>query len=123
MALNLRKLTAFRAGLPDAIDRGTARAAALVNDLAVQLAPEDEGDLKATGRVEPDAGQGDGTYRVVFGGASGPNKFVDYAPAVEYGRTDEPNYPAQPYLTPAAREIDIKAEIKAEILALKRVLL
>lgn len=118
MALNLSGLQAFAAGLQAAIDRGAHRAATYVTDLAVDLAPEDEGDLKATGRVEPDAPDGSGQARVVFGGASGPHKYVDYAGIVEHGNPDEPNYPAQPYLEPATKAIDVKAEIAAELRAL-----
>lgn len=117
MPINYAKLAAFRAGIPAAIDRGVRQAAVHITDLAVQLAPEDEGDLKATGRVEPAAGQGDGTYQVVFGGIDGPNKPVDYARAVEFG-TDVSE--AQPFLTPAKEAIDVKAEIAAELRALVR---
>ena len=112
MALKLSNLTAMRGRIPEAIDRATARAAGMIRDLAVQLAPEDEGDLKSTGRVEPEAGQGGGTYTIVFGDASGSNKFVDYAVYVEYGTADSP---AQPYLTPAVHAIDLAAEVAKEL--------
>lgn len=117
MPINLRKLQAYRAGVPDAIDRGTHQAATFIKDLAVQLAPEDEGDLKETGRVEPSAGQGDGTYQVLFGGMSGSNKYVDYARHVEFGTEDSD---AQPFLTPAKEQIDVRAEIAEELRALAR---
>lgn len=117
MPINLRKLNAFRAGVPAAIDRGTHQGAVFIKDLAVQLAPEDEGDLKTTGRVEPEAGQGDGTYQVIFGGQAGPNKYVDYPRPVEFGTEDSA---AQPFLTPAKEQIDVKAEIAAELRALLR---
>ena len=117
MPINYAKLTALRAGVPAAIDRGVHQAAVHLTDLAVQLAPEDEGDLKATGRVEPDAGQGDGESRVVFGGQDGPNKYVDYARHVEFG-TDVSE--AQPFLTPAKEQIDVQAEIARELRALLR---
>lgn len=112
MALRTRGLTTFRDGVNAAIDRGVFRAATLVEDLATQLAPEDTGALKASGRVEPDAPNGGQAYQVVFGGGA-----VDYAQYVERG-TDNPNYPAQPYLGPAREAIDLKAEIAAELRAL-----
>lgn len=113
MAL-ISKIPAIIAGLPGATDRGVHRAAGMVHDLATQLAPEDTGALKASGRVEPEEPNGGGTYQVIFGGG---NSGVDYALYVEFGN-DNPNYPAQPFLTPAAREIKPVLEIKAELLAL-----
>jgi hypothetical protein len=115
MALKMRGLQKFRSGLDQAIDRGTFRAAEHVRDLARDLAPVDEGDLRSSGRVEPGEPDGSAEYRVVFGGISGPNKFVDYAEYVEEGT---PNSPAQPYLDPARRAIDVKTEVAAEIKAL-----
>ena len=112
MALKLDTLRALKGRIPQAIDRGTARAAGMIRDLAVQLAPEDEGDLKATGRVEPAPGAGAGVYTIVFGDASGPNKFVDYAAYVEYGTADSP---AQPFLTPAVHAVNLAAEIAKEL--------
>lgn len=117
MPINYAKIAAYRAGVPAAIDRGTSRSATFIKDLAVQLAPEDQGDLKSTGRVEPEAGQGDGEYRVVFGGQDGPNKPVDYARHVEFG-TEASD--AQPFLTPAKEQIDVRAEIAEELRALAR---
>lgn len=112
MALNIDTLRAIARRVPGALDRGVARAAAHIRDLAVQLAPEDEGDLKATGRVEPAPGAGDGVYTIVFGDASGPNKFVDYAAYVEYGTADNP---AQPFLLPAVEAINLAAEVAKEL--------
>ena len=110
MALNLRGLQAFQAGLPAAIDAGAQQAAEHIGDLARQLAPEDTGALKDSLRVTP--GDGPGHWIVSFGGnATG----VDYAEIVEYGDPSMPNYPAQPYLTPATKQINVKAEIKKAI--------
>ena len=109
MALNTAKLDAFRAGLDGAIDEGIFNAAGMVLDLARQLAPEDTGDLKASGHLDPPSADGSKAYRVVFGNAT-----VDYARYVEEG-TDNPNYPAQPYLVPAAKQIKVRDEIKASI--------
>jgi hypothetical protein len=113
MALKSR-LAAFRAGLPAALDRGVFNAAVAVEDLATQLAPEDTGALKASGHVSPEAPNGGLVYQVVFGDGA-----VDYAQFVEYG-TDNPNYPIQPYLHPAAAQIDIKTEVRAAIRDLAR---
>lgn len=96
----------FLAGLDLAIDCGVHRAATMVKDLAVQLAPEDSGDLKKSGHVEPPAPDGSGVATVVFD--------APYACYVEYG-TSEPNYPAQPFLGPARKEIDLKREIAQEL--------
>ena len=96
----------FLAGVDAAIDRGVHRAATMVADLAVQLAPEDTGDLKRSGHVEPDAPNGSGVATVVFD--------VPYAHYVEYG-TSNPTYPAQPFLGPAVHEIDLKREIAQEL--------
>jgi hypothetical protein len=112
MTLNDAGLRAFLAGLEGAIDQGAQETAEDVQRLAQQLAPEDEGDLKATVRVLPK--ERDGERLVAAGGISGPNKFVDYAVFVEYG-TSEPNYPAQPFMTPAAEHIDPVFRFKAKL--------
>ena len=112
MALKKNGLVAFRLGLPAAIDRGVYNAAVAIEDLATQLAPEDSGDLKASGHVEPATPNGSMTYSVVFGGGD-----VGYARYPVF-RTDNPNYPVQPYLHPAAKQISPKVEIQAAIRAL-----
>lgn len=117
MTLNMAGLQVFRAGLADAVDDGVAQAAEYVRDLAEQLAPEDEGDLKETVRVLPK--EQDGVRFVAAGGISGSNKFVDYAVFVEYGTSNE-NYPAQPFMTPAAEQIDVDLEIAKTLKELER---
>lgn len=102
-------LVAFLAGLEDAIDEGTAQAAALVGDLAQQLAPEDSGDLKASKRVVP--GARPGVYEVRFGDGLPDERAL----AQEYGTVYSA---AQPYLTPAVEAIDVPAEVKAALAAL-----
>lgn len=109
MAVDTTGMDRVLAGLTAAIDRGVFRAAGHVTALAVQLAPEDTGDLKRSGRLEPSSPNGGASYAVVFA--------MPYARAVEYG-TSNPTYPAQPYLTPAVREIDVRAEVAAEVAAL-----
>lgn len=111
--LDKTKLLRIKHGLFPAISRGLYRGARYIRDVSTQLAPVDEGDLRSSGRVEPDH-EGDDTYRIIFGGIPGPHKFVDYAAYVEKG-TSNPNYPAQPYLRPAAKAIDVKKEVIDEI--------
>jgi hypothetical protein len=110
-------LLQFASGVPGVLDQGAQETAEDVRDLARQLAPEDEGDLKATVRVLPKAAEGERT--VAAGGESGPNKFVDYAAVVEYGDPSTPNYPAQPFMTPAATEIDPTFRYKPLLKALE----
>lgn len=104
------RFTQIADGVPGAIDRGVFRAATYVKDLAVELAPKKTGDLKASGHLEPASADGGGEYQVIFD--------VPYANAVEYGRSDEPNYPAQPFLGPAKKAIKVRKEVAAEMRAL-----
>lgn len=113
MALNDAGITAFLAGLDPAIDTGARRGAGFVKDLSQQLAPEDRGDLKRSHRVEP--GEKPGAYRVIAGGG---DTGVNYAHIVELGDPDNPNYPAQPYMGPAADAIDVALEIAEDVIAL-----
>ena len=113
MARRINGLQKYRREASERMDKALDRAAHYIADLAQQLAPKDEGDLASTVRVEGEPGT---KRRVVkVGGMAGPNKYVDYAPPVEYG-TD--TSPAQPFFTPAREAIDVKAEIRAELLAL-----
>lgn len=98
------------AGVSGAVDRGTHRGASYILELARELAPEDTGDLKASGHLRPDAPNGSASYQVVFS--------MPYSKAVEYGRSDMPNYPAQPFMAPAVKQIKVKKEIRAELQAL-----
>jgi hypothetical protein len=111
MPLKMNGLTRFRKGVDAAIDRGTFRAAGYMAGLVGDLSPVDEGDLRSSARVEPDAANGGAVYAVKSGGVDGPNKFVDYAAYVE----DD-----QPFFDPARRAINVKAEIQAELAALAK---
>lgn len=113
MTLRKNNLTALRRGLNGAIDRGVERGAGHIKDLAQQLCPVDEGDLKSTIRVEGEGGSR--RRQVKAGGISGPNKYVNYAPYVEYGTARSP---AQPFMHPAADAIDVGAEVQIEIRSL-----
>ena len=106
MALKMTGLTTFRKGIDAAIDRGTFRAAGYVAGIAADLSPVDEGDLRSSARVEPDAADGGAVYTVRSGGIDGPNKFVDYAAYVEAD---------QPFFSPAVRAVSVKQEVQAEL--------
>jgi len=108
MSVDTSGMDRIRAGLPDAIERGIVSGADMIADVARQLVPVLSGDLQGTIRVE--MGRQQLARRVVAGGQNG----VDYAAAVEYG-TSNPNYPAQPYMTPAKNAIDVAREIALEV--------
>lgn len=106
MSINTAGLDRIRVGLPEAIERGVERSANFIADVARQLAPVDTGALRGSIRVE------DGAHalarRVVAGGTDG----VDYAAYVEYGTSRSA---AQPFMTPAKENIDVQAEVAAEV--------
>jgi HK97 gp10 family phage protein len=114
MALNLAGLQKFRAALPGEILAARFETAADIADLAAQLCPVDSGDLVSTIRVEPGPAA---TVLVKAGGVSGgaTGAFVDYARYVEYGTAASP---AQPFMTPAAKNIDRLFRLRARIRAL-----
>lgn len=100
MPLDLSGLERIRSGLNAAIDAGAKQGADYIQDLASQLAPRDSGDLSESGRVDGE----DGHYIVSFG-----NDLPDIRAVVqEYGSIYQE---AQPYLTPAAQNIDVRQEI------------
>lgn len=115
MALKKSNLTRFRNGLGQAIDRGVERAAGYVADLASQLAPYDEEEqhkhLNESIEVQGVKGS---RRRTVVAGVGLPDARAIHQ---EFG-TDVSE--AQPYLTPAAEAIDVRAEIRKEIAALAR---
>lgn len=104
MTVNTAGLDRIRAGAAEAIETGIERGANMIADLARQLAPEDSGELKRSIRVEDAA---HALARKVVAGA-------EYAAFVEYG-TSNPNYPVQPYMTPAKEQIDVQAEVNIEV--------
>jgi hypothetical protein len=108
VTLDTGGLDAFLAGLDTAIDTGEERGAGYIKDLAAQLAPKDTNDLSESGLVEPNP---DGGRRVVFGRDLPDIRAV----AQELGTL---NQEAQPYLGPAAAEIDVSLEIAKELTAL-----
>lgn len=129
MTVNVDGFKKFQAGFAAAVQAGTDRAAEQVLDLAQQLCPVDSGDLKGSGRVgrSTRAGGGAGSIAgrvgtvgqvaqssVIFGGGD-----ITYAQYVEYGNGN-PNYPAQPFLGPALKRINVQREIKRELKNLER---
>jgi HK97 gp10 family phage protein len=100
--VNLSGLRTISEALNEAISRGSGRAAHMIADLAAQLAPEKTGALKRSIHVEPGASPSE--WSVVTD--------VPYAAFVEYGTADSE---AQPFLTPAAEQIDVELEIRREI--------
>lgn len=101
-------LSAIRAGLQQAIDQGIHAAAEMVGDLAQQLAPVDTGALRESKIVEPVT---PGHWRVSFGRGLPDIRAV----AQEFGTRSQP---AQPYLTPAAAQIDVDLEVGKAVAAL-----
>lgn len=89
-------LPRLAASLRGALQQANYETAKDVSQLGTQLAPEDTGDLKASGRVEPD-GPAE-VNSAVWGDA-----VVDYAGFQEFGT---PEMEAQPYARPAADAID-----------------
>lgn len=106
------KLGDFARGIREAIDAGVEEAAKDVRDLASQLVPVDSGDLKGTIKVEPR--QNDGERIVSAGGDEAP-----YGIYVEYGNSN-PNYPAQPFMTPAAENIRVAFRVAPKLKELER---
>lgn len=105
MALARNRIPATRQAIAAAAARGVHRAAGFVADLARQLAPVDTGALRASIRVTPDQP----ALRMTVQAGGG---VVDYAAFVEYGTSRSP---AQPFMTPAARAINVRREVAAEL--------
>lgn len=106
MPLRKNRIPQTRGAIAAAAARGVHRAAGFVADLARQLAPVDTGALRASIRVTPDAP----ALRVeVQAGGGLPDARAVYQ---ELGTS---RMAASPYLTPAARAIDVRKEVKAEL--------
>lgn len=90
--------------IPAAITEGLENTGKHIVDLASQLAPEDTGQLKESGESEVT----DNVLHVSFGNGLDD----DRATAQELGTI---YMPPQPYLIPAAREIDAVEEIARAI--------
>jgi HK97 gp10 family phage protein len=115
MALKKAKLTRFRREFSGAIDRGVERAAGFVADLASQLAPfdEDAEHKHLNESIEVQGTKGSRGRKVVAGVGLPDARAIHQEYGTEFSE-------AQPYLTPAAEQIDVKAEIRKEIADLAR---
>ena len=98
--VDLQKMITLLNAIRDGMHEGLLAAGNHIVDLASQLAPEDSGALKLSGEATPV----DDTVIVSFGN----NLPDDRAIAQEYGTI---YMPAQPYLGPAIKEIDIVEEV------------
>lgn len=111
-------LPAIRRGLRPSAARGVFRGGTMVRDLARQLAPVDRRPNRPPGphlfetiQVEP--AEPAISMQVTAGrGLRDPRAILN-----EYGG-DSIFYPPQPYMTPAARAVNIAKEVKAELQAL-----
>lgn len=110
MPLRKNRIPQTRKAIEAAAARGVARAGGYIVDLARQLCPVDTGALRASIRLEP--AQPELRMAVKAGGGA-----VTYAHYIEYGTSRSP---AQPFLTPAARAINVGREVAAEIKAALR---
>lgn len=93
--------------IEDAIDAGVNNAADMVVDLAKQLAPVDTSLLQES--IQKENLSNIKGRAIISAGEGCPDQ---RAPAQEFGTIFQP---AQPYLIPAAKEIDIKLEIMKEV--------
>lgn len=97
----LKVIANIRNNLPDALLRGAQD----IVQLASELAPEDTGDLKRSGKAEVTGAR---TVEISFGEGLPDDRAI----AQEYGTVF---MPAQPYLTPALHEVDILFHIKQSL--------
>lgn len=98
--VDIQKMIQIKAAIKQGIQEGLDQAGKYIVDLASQLAPEDSGDLKASGESH----LGDGIVDISFGNGLPDDRAI----AQEYGTI---YMPAQPYLGPAIKEIDVTEEI------------
>lgn len=102
--VDVQRLAILQRAVEDGIKEGLEQVGKHIIDLASQLAPEDSGALKGSGRASLN-----GTQLEVSFGNDLPD---DRAIAQEYGTI---YMPAQPYLGPAVKEIDIVEEMATAI--------
>lgn len=105
MPLKRNRIPATRAAIARGAALGVAKAGGYIVDLAKQLCPVDTGALKASIRLEPE--QPALQMTVKAGGGA-----VTYAGFIEYGTSISP---AQPFLTPAARNVSVRKEVTKAI--------
>lgn len=103
--VELQKMITLLNGIKEGMAEGLLIAGNYVVDLASQLAPEDSGDLKRSGKAVL---IGDDSVDVSFGNDLPDDRAI----AQEYGTIF---MPAQPYLGPALREINITEEVAKSV--------
>lgn len=105
LEIRLERFFAMNNAITLGTREGLLEAGKKIVDLASQLAPKDTEDLSKSGKAE----MKDGKVFISFG-----NNLPDArAPAQEFGTAE---MPAQPYLLPAVRNIDIVQEIATAII-------
>lgn len=104
---NNKGLVKVRANIRSNLPEALLQAGKDIVNLASQLAPKDSGDLSRSGKAEL---KGSRTVDISFGNDLPDNR----AQAQEYGTFD---MPAQPYLTPALRAIDILHYVRIAVFA------
>lgn len=103
---NFQQLSIIRARLNTTnFTQGLLEGAKDIVDLASQLAPRDTGVLADSGKAEI---VGDGKVEVSFGNDIEDDRAI----AQEYGTSV---MPAQPYLLPAIRNVDILLHVKEQL--------
>lgn len=102
--INIQKMITLQSAIQLGTVEGLDQVGKHIVDLASQLAPKDSGDLSLSGRSALS-----GTTLEVSFGNDLPD---DRAIAQEYGTI---YMPAQPYLGPAIKEIDVVEEIATAI--------
>ena len=118
----------FGEAVQDGASKGLWRILLAIHAQAVKLAPVDTGKLRQSISIATkDKSQGEVSLEApsdAMAGVVGTN--LEYAAAVEYGRTDMDNYPMQPYLRPAGYAIKMKLkgemtdELKKALIAMAR---
>lgn len=96
----VNRFSQLQGSIPISIDEGLAQAGEYIVQLASELAPEETGALKASGRSEVQ----NHVLSVSFGNGLSDIRAI----AQEHGTV---YMPAQPFLMPAVREIDVAQEI------------
>lgn len=109
ITVELSKLQSIQRGIDTAFSEGLSSAGSMIVELASQLAPKDTGDLSNSGESILTTPR---MVEVSFGNGLSDSRAV----VQEYGSV---LMPAQPYLTPALRAVDIGLEVQK---ALKRIL-
>ena len=99
--VQITNLAILQNAIQGGMQEGLEQAGKFIVDLASQLAPEDTGELKASGEANWNGKDG---VEISFGNGLPDDRAI----AQEYGTM---YMPAQPYLGPAIKAIDIVEEV------------